>query len=148
MQLRAALAGIALAAGLALHPAQGACLLAIPTPGVLGLSADGKTLSSTNGLASIIEISNVSLAPFSIQLSNLRLVSAAGVPADVTLTGSYSALTLAGPVSGTISSGHAGVINLNLITGLSVTITLHNTAHSLTGFRQGTYSMKTSVTCT
>lgn len=148
MPVRGAICGAVLAAGLALQPAQAACLLAVPTPGLLGLSANGQTLSSTNGLASIIEVTNVSLAPFSIQLSNLRLESAAGVPADVALTGSYSALTLAGPVSGTISNASPGVINLNFVTGLAVTITLHNSAASATGFRQGTYIMKTSITCT
>lgn len=146
--MRRPLAGAALAAAFALQPAQAACLLAVPTPGLLSLSADGRTLTSTSGLPSIIEVSNVSLAPFTIKLSNLRLESAAGVPVDVALSGTYSALTLSGPVSGTISNSSPGFINLNLVTGLAVTITLNNTATSATGFRQGTYTMKTSITCT
>jgi hypothetical protein len=150
MQLRAGLvAAGAFVAGFALAPAPvfAACLLAVGTPGLLGLSSDGRTLSSANGLGSIIEVNNVTLGSV-IRLSNLRLESAAGVPAGATFTGSYTATTLLGQTSGTFTNASPGQITLNLVTGLATVITLHNTAYSASGFRQGTYFMKTSVTCT
>ena len=149
MQLGSVAAGAVLWLCLAVQPALAACLVAIPTPGLLGLSNDGKTLGSAVGLGvpSIVTVSNLPLGASSINIGNLRLESASGVPPGATLSGSYSASWLLGGTSGAVSNGSPGVIHLNLISALAVTITLHNSAVSASGFRQGSYAMKTSVTC-
>lgn len=145
MQLIAAVVAILLCG-----PAEAACTVGVPTPGLLGLSADGKTLGSgqSGGAASIIVISDISLqlGGTDITLSNLRLdTQPAGFAEPVTLAASYSASWLLGSASGSLAP--TATFTVPAITGLVVTITLNNSVTSNTGFRQGGYATKTSIAC-
>lgn len=147
MQLRWVLLAILLA--IPPGPAMG-CDVAVPTPGVLALSSDGQSLSSANpgGLASVVVISDLALfATTTITISNTRLdVAPGGFAAPVTYAATYSASWLAGSASGSLASNSSFTV-LPLVS-LAVTITLHNTVTSSTGFRQGSYTTKTTIQCT
>jgi hypothetical protein len=148
MQLSLPLLAVALIA--LTGPVQAACTVGVPTPGVLKLSPDGKTLSSgqAGGLASIIVISDITLqlGGTDITLSNLRLdTQPAGFAEPITLAASYSANWLLGSSSGSLMP--SATFTVPAVTGLVVTITLNNSVTSNTGFRQGAYATKTSVTC-
>ncbi len=133
---------------LALPTAAGACDVQISTPGTLGLSGDGRTLSSASGLATIAIISNLNLlSPTTITISNVRLdQTPAGFSAPVTYGGAYSASWLLTGTSGTLAPSAS--FQVPAILNLVVTLTIHNSVTSTSGFRQGTYTTKTSVTCT
>ena len=131
-------------------PVQAACTIGVPTPGVLKLSSDGKTLGSgqSGGLASTIVISDITLqlGGTDITLSNLRLdTQPAGFAEPVTLAASYSANWLLGSSSGALTP--TATFTVPAVTGLVVTITLNNSVTSNTGFRQGSYATKTSIQC-
>jgi len=148
MQLiRAAAAGLMLVA--LASTAEAACLVGISTPGLLGLSQDGKTLSSAGGLGtpSIVTISNLPIGTSTITLANPRLDSPGGTTPGATLSGTYAASWLLGGSNGSITPNTPGAFQISLLSSLAVTITLNNTAFSTGGFRQGTHTMKTSVTC-
>lgn len=130
-------------------PAQ-ACTIGVSTPGVLKLSSDGHTLGSGNsgGIASVLAITNLDLDldGTTITISNTRLdTTPAGFAAPVSYAASYSATWLLSGASGSLVSNPSFVVPpvLNLV----VTVTLHNTVTSATGFQQGTYTTKTTVTC-
>jgi len=126
-----------------------ACDVQISTPGLLGLSGDGRTLSSANGLPAIAVISDLNLlAPTTITISGIRLDQApGGFAAPLTYAGSYVAnATLLGTSSGTIAPSAS--FQVPAILNLVVTLTIHNSVTSTSGFPQGPYTMKTSVTCT
>ena len=149
MQLSAPLLA-AVAMVLFAGPVQAACTVGVPTPGLLGLSADGRTLGSgqSGGLASVIVISDISLqlGGTDITLSNLRLdTQPAGFVEPVTLAASYSASWLLGSSSGALAP--TATFTVPAVTGLVVTITLNNSITSNTGFRQGGYATKTSIAC-
>ena len=126
-----------------------ACTIGVSTPGVLKLSSDGRTLSSNNGgVASVLAISNLDLDldGTTITISNTRLdQTPAGFAAPVTYAATYSAAWLLNGASGSLVSNASFTVPpvLNLV----VTLTLTNTVTSATGFKQGTYTTKTTVTC-
>jgi len=127
-----------------------ACTVAVATPGILALASNGQTLSSSNsgGVASVLAISDLDLDLNGrrITVSNLRLDSTpAGFAAPVTYAASYTATWLLGSASGSLASNPS--FNVPPVLDLVVTLTLHNTVTSTTGFRQGNYSTKTTVTC-
>lgn len=130
------------------HPAT-ACTIGITTPGSFKLSGDGRTLSSTNsgGVAAILTITDLAvLSSTTITISNTRLDTVpSGFVAPVSYATTYSAGWVLGSASGSLVSSPSftvpGVLNL------LVTITLQNTVTSATGFRQGNYSTRTTVTC-
>jgi hypothetical protein len=131
-------------------PVQAACTIGVPTPGLLRLSTDGKTLSSSQsgGVASIIVISDITLqlGGTDITLSNLRLdTQPAGFTEPITLAASYSANWLLGSSSGSLTP--TATFTVPAVTGLVVTVTLNNSVTSNTGFRQGAYATKTSIQC-
>ena len=142
------LARLALLAALAVGPAQ-ACTIGVSTPGILKLSGDGHTLSSANsgGIASVLAISDLSLlGSTTITISDTRLdQTPPGFAAPVTYAATYSASWLLNGATGSLASHPSFTVQpvLNLV----VTITLHNTVTSATGFEQGTYTTKTTVTC-
>ena len=126
-----------------------ACTIGVTTPGVLALSADGRTLSSASGgIASVIAISDLELDlnGTTITISNTRLDTAPGGFAEpVSYAASYSAVWLLGSASGSLASNPSFVVPPVL--DLVVTLTLNNTVSSATGFRQGNYTTKTTITC-
>jgi hypothetical protein len=127
-----------------------ACTIGVSTPGVVALSADGITLSSANagGIASVLAISDLDLDlnGTTITISNVRLdTTPPGFTAPVSYGATYSATWLLGSASGSLAGSPSFVVPpvLNLV----VTLTLHNTVTSATGFRQGNYATKTTVAC-
>ena len=147
MQLAHLAALLAVLAG----PTQ-ACTIGVSTPGVLKLSGDGHTLSSGNsgGIASVLAISDLDLDlnGTTITISNTRLdTTPAGFAAPVSYGATYAATWLlgVGNASGSLVSNPSFVVPpvLNLV----VTVTLHNKVTSATGFKQGNYTTKTTVTC-
>jgi hypothetical protein len=134
---------VVLSAGAALG-----CDVALSTPGILKLSSDGATLSSTNGgVATVVVVSNLNLlSPTTITLSNIRLdATPAGFAAPVSYSGSYAATWLLTGASGTIAPQAS--FDVPAVLNLAVTLTLHNTVTSSGGFKQGAYSTKTTITC-
>ena len=97
----------AAAAAAALCVPAAACDVALNTPGILKLSADGKTLSSANGgVPMVVVVSQLSLlTPTTITISNIRLDDTPpGFAAPVTYAGSYSASWLLTGSSGAIAT--------------------------------------------
>jgi hypothetical protein len=128
----------------------GACTVGISTPGVLKLSSDGHTLGSGNsgGVASVLAISDLDLDlnGTTITISNTRLdTTPPGFAAPVSYAATYSAAWLLSGASGSLASNPSFTVPpvLNLV----VTLTLHNTVTSATGFKQGNYTTKTTITC-
>lgn len=149
MQLARAILVLSLA--LAAPPAP-ACTIGVSTPGILKLSSDGHTLSSGNsgGIASVLAISDLDLDlnGTRITISNTRIDTApGGFSQPVSYAASYSATWLLGlgSASGSLVSNPSFVVPP--VVDLVVTLTLHNTVTSATGFNQGTYTTKTTVTC-
>jgi hypothetical protein len=141
---------LALLCGLLAASAAPACTIGVSTPGVLKLSGDGHTLSSGNsgGIASVLAISDLDLDlnGTTITISNTRLdMTPAGFAAPVSYGATYSATWLLTGANGSLASNPSFTVPpvLNLV----VTLTLHNTVTSATGFQQGNYSTKTTVTC-
>ncbi|RYE09319.1 MAG: hypothetical protein EOP22_09465 [Hyphomicrobiales bacterium] len=147
MQLKASAALVALVL-LAPLPA-GACSLNLSTGGTLGLSADGRRLSSNEGgLPATFTIADLSLLGSTISISAPQLVEhGAGFNAgSAVLESSYTASWLLGSSSSVYSSSTKsfdapGVLNL------VVTMTLNNRIVSDAGFPSGTYTTRTIVTC-
>lgn len=147
MQLRRTLLAVSL--GLVVLPAA-ACDIAVPTPGILALSSNGQSLSSSNpgGLATVIVISSLSiLSSTTITISNTRLdQTPGGFNGPVGYAASYTAVWALGSASGSLTNNPS--FTVPPVLNLAVTITLHNSVTTTTGFRQGNYTTKTSVTCT
>jgi hypothetical protein len=129
-----------------------ACTIGVTTPGILKLSGDGLTLSSGNsgGIASVLAISDLDLDlnGTRITISDTRLdLTPAGFAAPVSYAATYTASWLlgVGSASGSLVSNPSFVVPP--VVDLVVTITLHNTVTSATGFRQGNYTSKITVTC-
>lgn len=129
--------------------ASAGCDIAVNTPGLLKLSGDGKTLSSSNtgGVASVLAISDFSLfSSTTITISNTRFdVTPAGFAEPVTFGAAYTATWLLNTRTGTLISNPSFTVPAAL--NVAVTVVLHNTATSNTGFKQGNYTTKTTVTC-
>jgi hypothetical protein len=127
-----------------------ACTIGVTTPGVLALSGDGHTLSSatSGGIAAVLAISDLDLDlnGTTITISNTRLdTTPAGFAEPVSYGASYSASWLLGSANGSLAGSPSFVVPPVL--DLVVTLTLHNTVTSAIGFSQGTYTTKTTITC-
>ena len=128
-----------------------ACSLAVSTPGLLGLSMDGTQLSSdaTGGVASVMSLSDLNvLSSTTITVSppTLQTYPAGFAAGAVTGESAFAATWLltgtSRPYSTTDQSFSVpGVLNL------AVVLTLNNRITSTGGFKQGSYSTQTVVTC-
>jgi hypothetical protein len=122
------------------------CTLAVPTPGLLGLSADGKTLGSeeTGGLAATVTV--VSLGGNSITVGAPSLVSYPGAytPGSETLSLKYQGVSGLSGISQAYTSAQTSFsVGILPITNLIVNLKVVNNS----GFAQGAYSAKTVLTC-
>jgi hypothetical protein len=124
-----------------------ACTVAVGTPGVMRLSADGLSLSSETGVASVMTITDISLFGSQITVSNPRLDGGPNLP-GATVEASYAATWLlgVGQASGGFSSSSRS-FSVPGVANLVVTLTLDSRVVSAAGFRQGTYTARTSVDC-
>src|SRR5690606_14298321 len=103
---------------------------------------------NSGGIAAVLAISDLDLDlnGTTITISNTRLDTApAGFAEPVSHAASYSANWLLGSASGSLGGSPSFVVPPVL--DLVVTLTLHNTVTSATGFSQGTYTTKTTITC-
>ena len=127
----------------------GACTVAVGTPGLLALSADGTQLGSDLGVASVMTISNINLLGSTITLSNPRLDGSSPNLPGAIVEEAYSATWLLGlgqSSGGYTSSGHS--FTVPGVANLVVTIVLNNRVTSAGGFMQGNYQTRTTVDCT
>jgi|GEM_PF-1548837 len=122
------------------------CTVAVPTPGLMALSADGKTLGSeqSGGLAASVTI--VSLGGNSITVGAPSLVSSppAFTPGEETIQIKYAGLSGLSSVSQDYTSAQTSfAVGILPLTTLLVNMQIINDA----GFAQGTYTAKTVLTC-
>lgn len=139
---------IAFGGALAATAAHG-CTIGVSTLGIVALNSGGTNLSSANpgGLASILSITDLNLfSSTTITISNVRLdATPPGFAEPVSYGATYSANWVLGSASGSLASNPS--FTVPAILNAVVTVTLHNTVTSTTGFRQGNYSTKTTVSC-
>ena len=144
MQLRLA-ALMALAAA----PALADCDVSLSTPGVLKLSAsDSHVLTSEAGTASILIVTNLSgILGTTISISNPRLDTYPGgfAAGSAVVEETYSAAWLLGSSSNSTFSSATRSFPVGI--GAVVTLTLNNRVTAPGGFRQGSYSTKTTISC-
>ncbi len=146
MQLIAACAIAAL-----LTTSADACSLAVGTPGLLGLSMDGTQLASDNvgGVASVLSLSDLNLltsTTITISAPTLQSYPAGFAAGAVVGESAFSATWLLSSTSRPYSTSDQsftvpGVLNL------VVAVTLNNRLTSSGGFKQGSYTSQTVVTC-
>ena len=116
------------------------CTLAVPTPGVMMLSADGKTLGTDETLGVPATVTVVSLGDNTISLSAPALVSSpVGYGGGETVTMAYSGLA-SQAFTGLPQTIDIGILS---ITNLIVDMRVNNNS----GFTQGIYVAKTVLTC-
>ena len=116
------------------------CTLAVPTPGTMTLSSDGKTLGSDQPLGIPATVTVVSLGSNTVTLAAPTLTeSPGGYAGGETVQMSYSGLASHAYTSQqqTISLG------ILPLTSLIINMQVINAA----GFIQGTYKAKTVLTC-
>ncbi|URW74760.1 hypothetical protein M9980_09250 [Sphingomonas donggukensis] len=117
------------------------CVLNVGTPGVLGPSSDGQTLSSETGtgVAAVLAVVAVGSAP-TLSFSAPSLTTPAGFSGTATTAIRYQAL-----------SGHtqAYTSGASSMSGgaLLDTITVNSRVQSASGFASGLYTVRTVVTC-
>lgn len=116
------------------------CTLAVPTPGIMTLSGDGKTLGSDQTLGVPATVTVVSLGSNSVTLAAPTLTDApSGYLGGETVQMSYSGLASHAYTSQQQSFA-LGILPLtNLIINMQVL--------NPNGFVQGTYKAKTVLTC-
>ncbi|OJX19484.1 MAG: hypothetical protein BGO82_07070 [Devosia sp. 67-54] len=116
------------------------CTLAVPTPGIMTLSGDGKTLGSDQTLGVPATVTVVSLGSNSVTLAAPTLTDApSGYAGGETVQMSYSGLASHAYTSQQQSFA-LGILPLtNLIINMQVL--------NPNGFVQGTYKAKTVLTC-
>ena len=122
------------------------CTLAVPTPGLLGLSVDGKTLGSeeTGGLAATVTV--VSLGGNTITVGAPALVTFPGTftPGSETISVKYQGTSGLSGVSQAYTTAQTSfAVGILPITNLTVDLKVVNNA----GYAQGSYTAKTVLTC-
>ena len=116
------------------------CTLAVPTPGTMTLSSDGKTLGSDQALGVPATVTVLSLGGKSVTLSAPSLTaSPVGYAGGETVQMSYSGLA-SHAYTTQQQSFSVGIIPL---TSLVINMQVINNS----GFAQGTYTAKTVLTC-
>jgi hypothetical protein len=122
------------------------CALAVPTPGIMTLSADGNTLGTDQPLGVPAEVTILSLGANLISVTPPTLEShpLAYIPGDETIEMAYNGLNgLSGIVQAFTSSAQSFAVGILPLTVLLI----DNRIHDDDGFEQGTYTTKTVVTC-
>ena len=134
---------------LAATPALADCDVSLSTPGVLKLSAgDSYVLTSEAGAASILTVTNLSgILGTTISISNPRLDTYPGgfAAGSAVVEETYSAAWLLGSSSNSTFSSATRSFPVGV--GAVVTLTLNNRVTAPGGFRQGSYSTKTTIAC-
>ena len=124
------------------------CTLAVPTPGIMTLNSDGKSLSSdlADGIGVPATLTIISLGGNSITVGAPTLdtfpvgYSTAGQSVQVAYTGLSG---LSGITQAYTSSQTSFAVGILPLTSLLVNMKIINN----NGFKQGTYTGKTVVTC-
>ena len=116
------------------------CTLAVPTPGTMTLSGDGKTLGSDQSLGVPATVTVLSLGSNSVTLAAPTLTdSPVGYGGGETVQMSYSGLA-----SHAYTTAQQSIpLGILPLTSLIINMQVINTA----GFVQGTYKAKTVLTC-
>ncbi len=151
MQLSPFLSGLMLA--LAASPAFACSVSAslIPAQGTLTLSADDTTLASDNpgGASVLVTVTNNPLTDgaYTISITAPTLVTSPNGFSPTALETSYLAVPVGVqlPVTQGYTTSNTSFPNLRLTT--AVAITLNNRITATGGFRPGSYSTRTTVTC-
>ena len=117
------------------------CILNVSTPGVLGPSSDGQTLSSETGtgVAAILAVIAVGSAP-TLSFTAPALTTPAGFSGTATTAIRYQSL------SGRTQAYTTGASTMTGGTLLD-TVTINSRVQSPTGFASGLYTVRTVVTC-
>ena len=117
------------------------CTLAVPTPGIMTLSADGKTLGSDQTLGVPATVTVISLGGNSLTLSAPTLTaSPAGYAGGETVQMNYSGLASHPAYTSAQQTIPLGILPL---TSLIINMQVVNPS----GFVQGNYTAKTVLTC-
>lgn len=117
------------------------CVLNLSTPGVLGQSSDGSTLTSETGtgVAAIMAVVAVGSRP-TLNVSAPTLTTPAAFDGSAVTSIRYQALSgTTQPYTQSATSFTAGA--------LLDTLTFNARVQSATGFASGTYTVRTTVTC-
>lgn len=128
-----------------------ACGLALGTGGVLTLSGDGKTLGSDQllGVPSTFTVTNGLLDGAATITVSAPTVSA--YPPGFNIGGAQASIAYDG--AGLLGSVHQGYttsqssFQIPGLLSLLVVMTINSRISSPTGFNQGTYNTKTTITC-
>ena len=116
------------------------CTLAVPTPGTMTLSADGKTLGSDQALGIPATVTVISLGSNTVTLAAPTLTdSPGGYGGGETVQMSYSGLAS----HAYTTQQQTFSLGILPITDLIINMQVINAA----GFIQGTYKAKTVLTC-
>ena len=146
MQLNPVLA--LLFAGLA-TPVLADCSVGVSTPGTLALSSsDTHLLTSEAGTASLLIVTNLSgILGTTVTISNPRLDTWPGgfAAGSVTVEETYSANWALGSSSNSTFSASPRSFSVPL--AAVVTLVLNNRVTAPGGFKQGSYSTKTTISC-
>lgn len=123
------------------------CTLAVPTPGVLGLSTDGLTLGSEEGIGTAATVTVLSIGANTVTVEAPSRTSGAPTgynTATETVEVRYVGL---GGLS-TVTQGYTSAQTSFAVNTLPLTsITMHNRIVNSEGFADGTYTTQTVVTC-
>jgi hypothetical protein len=145
MQLTLCLAALSLLAA-TVPAAAGICVLSLPTAGTLGMSADGRFLGSEYGalpVAGTLTVASIGSSTLTIDPPQWMQTAAAYHSAGELREVSYSA-----PVSGgaqSYTSGSSSITVPNLVN--AVILTINTRVTNSVGFSDGTYKLRTVVTC-
>ena len=145
MQLSPCLAMLALLAG-TLPASAGICVLSLPTGGSLGLSADGLRLGSEYGalpLAGTLTVASVGSSTLTVDPPQWTQTATHYHPVSELREVSYSSPLSGGSHAYTSSSSSITVPNLINAVLLTINTRVTNSA----GFADGTYKLRTVVTC-
>ncbi len=117
------------------------CVLNVSTPGVLGASTDGLTLSSElgTGTPAVVAVVAVGAAP-TLSFTAPTVTVPAAHTGTTTTSIRYQALGGANQAYTTAASSMSGGPLLD-------TVTINSRVQSASGFKSGTYTVKTTVTC-
>jgi hypothetical protein len=122
------------------------CSLAIATPGLLGLSADGLTLGSeeTGGVPAAVTVVSIGVNQITVGAPTRTLAPAAYDTIGEVIEVAYTGTGLLGAIS-QIYTTLSSVIDVGLVS--ATTLVVNNRITNPNGFAQGNYETTTVVTC-